>query len=324
MIKRTILAGFIAFTVCGRASAEPKALKLGTLAPERSPWGQVFRAWSKAVAQKTGGSVELTWLWNGSTGPEVTAIGKIKSGQLAGAAVTGTGLATVYKPVTTLQIPGLFASWDELDRERSGVTAEVARAFRESGLFFGGWGDTGVGRVFSRGFAVKMPGDLRGRTPGYARESDIAPKLFEVIGGITPHPGSAGEVLGALTAGSIDVLMTSPLAAEQLQWASRLTHVSTMAVGFGIGGIVLGDRALEGLTPDERSVVESSAALAAKALTARIRTQDDESYGRVKSRLQVHETTPAEAAAWSDVFRETCKRVRRSLGSDGLAGLKPC
>src|SRR5262245_56896560 len=118
MLKRSILVLSFLVTGAAPAHAAPHTITMGTLAPERSPWGQVFRAWAKAVTKKTGGNVELTWLWNGSAGPEVTAIGKIRSGQLGGAAVTGTGLSTIYKPLTVFQIPGLFSGWSELDRAR--------------------------------------------------------------------------------------------------------------------------------------------------------------------------------------------------------------
>lgn len=266
----------------------------------------------------------MAWLWNGASGGETTAIGKVKSGQLAGAAVTATGLGTVYKPVSTLQLPGLFSSWQELDQVREALNPEIRTAFAERGFFFGGWGDTGVARVLSRGFAVRVPSDLRGHTPGYARESDIAPKLFEVIGGITPHPGSAGEVLGALMSGSVDVLLSSPLAAEQLQWVSRLTHLNTLTVGYGVGGIVLGEQALAALTADERAIVESTSRLAAKALTDRIRGQDEESYARLQKRLAVHVASEADTSAWQGVFRETCRKVRRAIAGDALAKLKPC
>lgn len=32
------------------ASADPVVLKIGTLAPSDSPWGQVFKVWKKSVA----------------------------------------------------------------------------------------------------------------------------------------------------------------------------------------------------------------------------------------------------------------------------------
>jgi TRAP-type C4-dicarboxylate transport system substrate-binding protein len=45
-------------------------IRIATLAPKHSPWGKVFSAWAKAVDNKTSGTVEVQWLWNGTAGPD--------------------------------------------------------------------------------------------------------------------------------------------------------------------------------------------------------------------------------------------------------------
>src|SRR5690349_1353828 len=100
MVRRIIAALFAAaFLMMGTAGvAHAKTtLKMATLAPPRSPWGKVFKTWSKAVDQKTKGEVVVDWLWNGTGGPEDAVVGKIKSGQMAGSAVTSIGLAAIDK-----------------------------------------------------------------------------------------------------------------------------------------------------------------------------------------------------------------------------------
>ncbi len=37
------------------AAAEPVSLKVSSLAPRESPWGQILRTWQKAVHEKTKG-----------------------------------------------------------------------------------------------------------------------------------------------------------------------------------------------------------------------------------------------------------------------------
>ena len=58
-------------TLSGAGTAtEPLTLKLGSLAPRESPWGQILRVWGKAVKEKTGGQVALDFYWNGTQGDE--------------------------------------------------------------------------------------------------------------------------------------------------------------------------------------------------------------------------------------------------------------
>jgi TRAP-type C4-dicarboxylate transport system substrate-binding protein len=311
----------VTFSANARAAT---TLKMATLAPERSPWGKVFRAWGRTVSHKTGGSVDVVWLWNGSAGPETTALGKVKTGQLAGAAVSGTALGALHQSILALQIPGMFQSWSELDRVRAGIEIELGRAIEAQGLVIGAWGDVGVGRILSQGFEVRRPADLRGKRPGYLRDTLIAPKLFDAIGGITPRPGSVGEVLGLLTSGSINVLVSTSLAAEQLQWASRLSHMNALPVGYGIGAIVLGDRQIQALSADERETVRSTARLAGDALSKRIRQQDDEAFRRLGRRLSVHEPTAAERAEWKQVFSKACQEIEKALPANAVQRAGGC
>src|SRR5580698_5653132 len=77
-------------------------LKVGTLAPAESPWGQVFKIWAKGVNARTNGALSLQFFWNGQQGDEGAMVGKMRTGQLDGAAITATGLSMIYKHVLVL------------------------------------------------------------------------------------------------------------------------------------------------------------------------------------------------------------------------------
>ena len=51
----------------GRARAGD-VLKIATLAPKASPWGQVLSVWEKAVKEKSGGRLEIQIFYNGLQG----------------------------------------------------------------------------------------------------------------------------------------------------------------------------------------------------------------------------------------------------------------
>jgi TRAP-type C4-dicarboxylate transport system substrate-binding protein len=297
---------------------------LATLAPPRSPWGKVFKTWSKAIDTKTNGEVELVWLWNGTAGPERAVVGKIKSGQLAGSPLTAIGLADVHKPILGLQMPGAFGSWAELDKARDRLTPEFEKAVKAAGFWVSGWGDVGVARTMSKGFPVRVPADLRGKHPAVIAEDIIGPKIYEVIGGVSPVPGAVMGFLPMLNSGRINVMSTPSLAAEQLQWASRLDHINTNAVAYASGATVWSQRELDKLTPDQREVIRSTGAMASKALQKRIRAADDEAFARLKKKMKTHDPTPAEKAEWKKVFHNACKRLKSALPGDVLTKIGAC
>lgn len=324
MIRKLAVAVIAAsFATAGIAQAKA-TIRIGTQAPKQSPWGKVFSTWSKAVDQKTNGEVEVTWLWNGTAGPESNMVGKIKSGQITGAAITAVGLSAIYKPIVALQMPGAFKTWEQLDKARDSLKGQFDKAMNDEGFYVGGWGDVGIGRVMSHGFDVKVPEDLRGKTPGYITADLIQPKIFEVIGGVTPKPADITEFLPLLTAGSINVLAPPALAAEQLQWTSRLDHLNTGAAGFGVGATVLSDAEMKKLPDDQRDVLEKTGAAASNALTKIIRKEDNEAFDRLKKKMVVHEQTDAEAAEWDKVFKKACVRVKSALPGDVLSKIGYC
>src|SRR3954464_8157381 len=107
---RTALVWMTTRSGAGTA-AEPTAIKLGSIAPRESPWGQVLRVWAKAVKEKTAGEVQIEFFWNATQGDEPAQMSKIKTGQLDGAVVSAVGLGVVDPNVNVLQLPGIYAGW---------------------------------------------------------------------------------------------------------------------------------------------------------------------------------------------------------------------
>src|SRR5688500_13920574 len=111
------------------AAYAQEAITLGTVAPKQSIWGKVFSVWEKAVEKKSDGKLLLKVYYNGQQGDDGTMIGKLKAGQLDGAAVSSIGLAQIHKPVLALQMPGVFRTWAAFDKARDSVRGDFERAF---------------------------------------------------------------------------------------------------------------------------------------------------------------------------------------------------
>ncbi len=299
-------------------------LRLATLAPPRSPWGKVFKALAKSVDNKAKGKIEIRWLWNGTAGPERAVVGKIKSGQITGAAITAVGLADIHKPILALQMPGAFASWAALDKARDDNAPAFEAAIAKEGFHLSGWGDVGIGRVMSKGFVVKTPADMRGKHPGMIREDIIAPKVYEVIGGVQGVPESVMGFLPKLNSGTIDILNTPALAAEQLQWASRLDHMNVNPTYYGMGAMVMSQKELDKLTADEKKIVQDEGKVANQVLRKTIRGEDDAAFARLQKSMTTHTPTDAEKAEWKKIFNEACKRLKSSMPGDVLSKIGAC
>jgi TRAP-type transport system periplasmic protein len=309
-----------AFLVAGTSATagdekKEKEIKLGTLAPKDSAWGKVFGAWAKAVEEESSGAVKLTWYF-GNKGDEIAMVGKMRSKELQGGAFTATGLSLIWPHVAALQLPGLFPTWAKLDAVRDKVGPKFDKEFAAQGFVLLGKGDVGMAHIMSRGFPVRVPDDLKKGHPFHIAGDPIGQKFLETVG-VSPIKAMAvPAILPAVSArgeGSIDVLNSPAIAAEQLGWAPHMDHVNTMPSGIGIGALVINKETYDGLPADAKAVLERTGKNTGKLLTERIRGIDDAAFNRMKGSKTVVELNDAEKAAWAAVFA----KVRAALKAEG-------
>lgn len=318
MLRRlVVLVALLAttFGALGTASAAEE-LKLGTLAPADSAWGKVFKAWSKAVEEESSGAVKLTWYFNGTQGDEIAMVGKTRSKQIDGGAFTATGLSQIYPHIIALQMPGLFPTWAKLDAVREKTRAKFEKGFEDQGFRLLGTGDVGIAHLMSRGTAIRTPDDLKKMHPFYISGDAIGQKTLETIGVPSPRALGVPAILPALSSrgdGAIDCINSPAIAAEQLQWAAHIDHVTTLPTGIGIGALVINRDRFNALPADAKAIVERTGANTGKALTDRIRKLDEAAYNRIKASKTVVELNDAEKAAWNETF----KKVRNALKAEG-------
>ena len=196
------LAGALALLVgvgISQNASATEVIKIGTLAPKASPWGQVFTVWEKAVKEKSNGAVELQFFYNGQQGDEGAMVGKMKAGQLDGAAVTAVGLGKIYKPISALQMPGLFTSWAKLDAARDAMKGEFEKGLNDNGFMSVGWGVQPRGRADQHG--ARGQGRRRRAAAELLVQRERAGELRGQVHGRGQLPGRARRHQGALHAG---------------------------------------------------------------------------------------------------------------------------
>ncbi len=105
-------------------------------------------------------------------------------------------------------------------------------------------------------------------------------------------------------------LITAPaLAAEQLQWASRLDTINPQIVNATIGALVFTKGKLDVLPADLRAILLDTGKVAAAALTTRIRNEDAAAFARLRSKMTVSTSTDAQLAEWAEIFKQTRARL---------------
>jgi TRAP-type C4-dicarboxylate transport system substrate-binding protein len=299
---------------CSSVADAATIVKIGTLAPADSLWAREFKKLAAAISSDTGGELQLDFQWNGQAGDEALMVQKIRTGQLDAAAVTALGLAqTGVQDILLFDLPGLFTSWEKLDAARDALKDEFTRLFAAKGFDVLGWGDVGALKTMTVGFEVHHPTDLRGKGVFFLQGDPIQPRVYAAIGGITPRQLSLAEILPNLEGGTIGVLVAPPLAAEQLQWTSRITHISTETLAYGIGAFIASSARMQSLPPRLKEVIERRGRESSERLNKMVRNLDAQAYARLKASKTAYSPSDADRSEWKDLFVKVAAQLRGSV-----------
>ena len=293
-------------------------LTVATLAPKDSLWGKIFHSWSKVVAKETNDKLKLNFRFNGQEGDEPACKGKMEAGQIDGAAMTARGLASIHPQMLALQLPGLFDTWEGLDIGRAKVKERFENEVKSKGFRLVGYGDVGVSRVMSIGDPIRSPKGLAGKKTFYTTGDPIGKEFFATVGA-QAVPLEVPVVLSQI-GGSVNVVLAPALAAEQLQWASKLEYLTKMPGAFGVGGLVFyggkpdddsrGVKAkLPTLPADLKAVLERTGKNTGDILTSEVRAADNAAYKRLQDSMKTYEPNADELKEWADVAKTTRKKL---------------
>jgi len=290
------------------APAAPRSLTLATVAPPGSTWMRVLDAWNRELRRRTNQTLQLRIYPGGVQGDESEVVRKVRAGRLDGAIVTAVGLAQIHRPTLAFQMPGMFTTYQQLDRARAATQTEISQAFDQAGFVFTDWGDVGFSKVFSN-TPVRTPADLRSTRPYVWRDDLVMPSLFQESNA-TAVPLQLPEVLSALQTGRVNAFITSPVAAVSLQWSTRATHMTDVNVGLVVGATVFGKSQFQSLSPEHQQAVRETAAQFHQLLRSNLRRDETAAMRSMAGRgINIITIDDAARGQWNDLFTRTRARL---------------
>ena len=285
-------------------TASAQVLKLGTLAPEGSPWHDVLIDVGETWKAVSAGRTSLRIYAGGVAGDDADMIRKMRIGQLQMAALTGTGLSQIAPEIQALQMPMMLNSYDELDYVRDRLAARLEAISEARGFKILNWADVGWVRPFSPR-PILRPGDLKGLKI-FTWEGD--PTYVEIIKqmGFQPVPMAVTDIFTGLQSGLINVVPTTPIAALSFQWFGIANHMTDGRWAPLVGAVVISRAAWQTVPADVRSALARSALEAAVRARGKIRPLEEQAIVAMKARGLVVHPVPTDALAeWESVCRSS-------------------
>jgi len=272
-------------------------IKMGTLAPDGSPWHQALQSMGERWRKISAGQVKLVIYPGGVLGDEPDMVNKMRIGQIQAAGLSGAGLSGIEPGVMALQIPMMFDSYEELDYVRERVAPRLEKMVEARGYVVLNWGDVGWVHFFTTRPATRM-GDMRKmKLLTLAGDNDTL-ELWKA-NGFRAVPLAATDILTGLQTGLVEAVPNTPLFALLDQSFGIARNMIDVKWAPLIGATVITRRMWDSLPAAQRSDMMNAAREAGVSLRGGIRKMGDEAIATMqKRRLQVIHADAAALAEW--------------------------
>jgi TRAP-type C4-dicarboxylate transport system substrate-binding protein len=311
LLRTIALAVTIVFPTT--AFAQTILIRLGTVAPQDSPWYEVINRMGQDWKKASNGRIEVKIHAGGVLGDENEMLQKVKLGQLQGVGLSGVGLARIAPGVGALQLPMLVNSFEDLDRVRTGLEPRLKSAIEKAGFKVVNFSDVGWVHFFTKEKA-RTPADLKKLRLFINADDPDSEKLYLDLG-FRPVPLGVTDLLTSLKTGLIDAFDVPPLFALSDQSFAVAKHMIDVKWAPLIGATVIDKRVWERIPAALRPELERIAAASGVSLRAKIRASGDEAIAKMKQYGLIVETpTAAEMTEW----RAMAKTARDKLRERGI------
>jgi TRAP-type C4-dicarboxylate transport system substrate-binding protein len=278
-------------------------LRLGTLAPENSPWTNALRTMGAAWSKATGSRVRLT-VYAGTIPSESSAVARMAVDGLQAATLTAGGLAEIDQAFNVFGMPFFFQSDAELAYVQEKVTPMIAQRLQAKKFQFVNWGNAGWVQLFSKN-PIRSIADLK-RAKLYTGEGDPKAVQWYTNNGFHAVPLSAAEIPKQLKlpTGAIDAAPSPPVFALTLQFFRDAPYMLDIRVAPLVSATVVTASAWNRIAPDDREKMLEAAQVMEKQIQLQAPALDAKAISEMKAAgLQV---TTLDAKTVAD-FRATAE-----------------
>ncbi len=226
-----------------------QVIKIGSIAPDRSPWNDALKEIAREWETISQGQVKLKIYPGGIAGSEEDMIRKMKVGTLGGAVLTNIGLTKIYPDSFVLSTPFMFHSETEMAYVLKQLTPTFEKQIKEKGFQVIIWTMSGWVNFFSK-YPVLYPQDLKKQKLAFATGEPEMEQAWKKSGYYIV-PTELKDLMMALQSGMVEAFYLPPLIAGSGQYFPLAPHMCTLKIAPLVGGMVIVDRDL-GKDPGKR------------------------------------------------------------------------
>lgn len=266
-------------------------IKIGSIAPERSPWDKAIEKLGREWGKISGGKIKLKIYAGGVVGNEKDMIRKMRLRKLGGAALTNVGIVHIYPEAFVLNTPMLLTSEKELDYVFEKMKPFFEKGIEEKGFKVVIWSLTGWLNFFTKK-PVLLPKDLRKHKISFTSGAPDLEQAFKKAG-YHIVPNDLKDLTMGLESGMVNAFYLPPLMAASGQYFAQAPNMLSLKVSPLLGGIVLSRDAWEKVPNQYKKKMMEVAEKVAKELYQEILRLEEEALTEMKKHNLVINDIPA-------------------------------
>src|SRR5579864_2423421 len=287
-------------------------IRLGTLVPRNSRWHEILLNMGEEWKKASGGKVELKIYPSGEQGDEPEMVQKIRIKKLQAVALSGAGLSGIDAAVTSLEVPMMLSSYEELDYVRDHISDRLEKGLLQHGFVVLNWGDAGWVHFFTKQPASR-PEEIRRMKLCVLQGDNSTFELYKV-NGFNPVALAATDILTGLQTGLIDAFQSPPLFALSNQWFGGAKNMLDIPFAQLVGATVISKDVWTKIPPPVQKDMMDSAKKAGVALREEIRKAETNSIPMMQQfGLNVVKADPKALAEWHQLAEGIWPRLRGTI-----------
>ena len=302
-MKSVILWVSVYLLTLGVTPASSQVIKLGTVAPEGSPWHETLLEVAQQWKALSGGKVTVRIYAGGVAGDEKDMLRKIRIGQLHATALTTVTLVDIVPDIEAISFPMSVRTDGEFDYIIEKLGPEFEARLAEKGFKVLTWSCAGWAHFFTKQ-PVITPEDMKKRRL-FMWGTDTTYLELLKVSGFNAVPLAITDLLPSLQTGLVDAFAAPPTAALAFQWFALAPHMTDFRWQPLPGTTVVSIRQWKKIPADLKPKLEEAARQAGALLQKRIRELEQEAVTVMKDHGLIVHAVPEEAEQqWRTLVRE--------------------
>ena len=292
-------ARMLAVLLLAALALPAQVIKIGSIAPDRSPWDDALKEIARDWERISGGQVRLKIYPGGIAGGEEDVIRKMKVGTLGGAVLTNIGLTKINPDAFVLSTPFMFRSDAEMAYVMERLNPVLEEQIRKKGFKVIIWTMTGWVNFFTK-VPVFYPQDLKKQKMAFSTGEPELEQAWKKSGYLIV-PTELSDLMMALQSGMVDAFYLPPLVAASGQYFGVAPHMCSLKIAPLVGGLVIADRLWERIPEDQQKQMMEAVARVSKKLAGETDRLEQKAIDTMKKNgLVIHEAPADSLARWKE------------------------